>query len=146
MWGTSAITGVTQSTPSNGDNTTRQGGSPTDWWKSTQTAWGSKAYTATFTVPTGEVWEADYTCAYWWGTDDTGSLVWSMDDVATDDAVTTMNGLNQSSYTFNQTFILSAGTHTVNVKTIIANGSGGDHIYFPWHMPSHCVVKKYKTN
>lgn len=138
-------TGVTQSYIANGDTSTRQSSIPTDWYKSTS-SYGATAYTATYSVPTGEVWEASYVCNYYWGTDDNGSIVWSLDDVATDDAVTTFWSVPQGPNMFNETFIISAGTHVVRVKAVITGGSGGDHIYFPWHMPSHCVVKKYKVN
>lgn len=138
-------TGVTQTNPSGGDPSVRQSGVPTDWYKSTS-AYGKTAYTGTFVVPTGEVWEVAYTCNFYWGTDDNGSIVWCLDDVLTDDSVSTMWSVPQGPEMFNQTFIISSGTHVVNVKAVITGGSGTDHIYFPWHMPSNCVIRKYKSN
>ena len=142
----SPITGVTQQNPASG-NVTQSGRqtASSGWWKSTS-GLGTLLYTGTFVVPTGEMWEVDYTCQYVWGTDDTGGIQWSLDDALADDGVDTGYNLGQTAYMFNQTFILSAGTHVTRVKAIIGAGSGGDSITFPWHTPSHLVVKKFKTN
>jgi hypothetical protein len=142
----SPITGVTQQNPASG-NVTSSGrqSSNSGWWKSTS-GLGTLLYTGTFVVPAGETWEVDYTCQYYWGTDDTGGIQWSLDDALTDDGVDTGYKLNQTAYLFNQTFILSSGTHVTRVKAIIGSGSGSDGIYFPWHTPSNLVVRKFKTN
>jgi hypothetical protein len=145
IWTTSPIAGVTQTEPANGDITTRQSSPPSDWWKSTST-YGAVAYTGTFTVPAGESWEVVYTSRYHWSTDDNGSVVMSVDDVATDDASTGSWGLVQGPHSLDQTVILTSGTHVIRVKAIITSGSGSDHIYYPWHTPAHCVVRKYKVN
>lgn len=143
------MTGVTQTRPSDGvtNNGRQNANSNADWWKSTQTAWGTLLYTGTFVVPVGETWEVEYTCNFYWGTDDSGAITWSLNDTTLpDDAVTTAYNLSGGSQMFNQTFILTAGTQVIRVKGIIGSGSGSDTIYFPWHTPSHFVLKKYKTN
>ncbi len=139
-----AGSGVTLNTY-NTDCAPRQGGVPADWYKSTS-AYGGLNYAVTFVVPSGEVWEAAFTGNYYWGTDDSGGIVWTLDDAVTDDGVSSLVGITQGPIMFNQTMIMSAGTHVVRVKTIISGGSGSDHIYFPWHQPSHYVLKKYKSN
>lgn len=136
------MAGVSQSSPNTG--TGRASTPPSDWWKSTSSS-GTLMYTGTFTVPAGETWEVSYSCNYYWGTDDTGGVVWSVDDVAPDDQV--ILGQQGSGNTgCNQTFILSPGTHYVRVKAVLYGGSGTDAIYFPGNGAAHLVVRKYRAN
>ncbi|NBV22480.1 MAG: hypothetical protein EBS05_11260 [Proteobacteria bacterium] len=139
-----AGSGITLNTY-NSDCAPRQGGVPANWYTS-GSPYGGLNYAVTYVVPAGEVWEADYNCQYYWATDDNGGIVWTLDDVLTDDGVSGMVGLPQGPILFNQKFVLNPGTHVIRVKTIITGGSGGDHIYFPWHQPGHCMVRKYKSN
>jgi hypothetical protein len=139
---------VTQQTPqsaSGNDTSSGRQSANSGWWKSTS-GLGTLLYTGTFVVPAGETWEVDYACQYKWSTDDTGGIQWSLDDALADDGIDTGYSLSQSAYEFNQTFILTAGTHVARVKAIIGSGSGSDSITFPWHTPSHLVVKKFKSN
>jgi hypothetical protein len=144
----SPMAGVTQTRPSGGiTNNGRQSANENpNWWKSTSTTLGTLLYTATFVVPAGEVWEVNYTCNYYWDTDDLGGIVMSLNDTLSDDGVTSGYSLPKGPIMFNQTYILSQGTHVVRVKGIIGSGSNYDAIEFPWHQPSHLVVRKYKSN
>lgn len=142
---TSPMTGVTQTLPANPAISTRQSSIPSDWWKSTS-SYGATAYTGTFSVPAGEMWEVIYSSRYHWSTDDSGSIVMSVDDVATDDASTGFWSVVTGPHALDQTHFLSSGSHVVRVKAVITGGSGSDAIYYPWHTPSHCVVRKYKVN
>lgn len=136
------MAGVSQTTSST--STGRVGAPPSDWWKSTSSS-GTLMYTGTFNVPVGETWEVAYSCSYNWQTDDTGGVVWSVDDVAPDDALIVWNQSGGNT-AMNQTFILGSGTHAIRVKAVLYNGYGSDVIYFPGNGPSHLVVRKYKVN
>ncbi len=119
---------------------------PADWYKSTSTTWGIVAYACTFVVPAGEVWEVNYHCNARWSTDDQGGLVWTVNDVLTDDSSATRDNRSTGQMYAGQNFILSAGTSVVRVKIGVGGGSGSDDIEFPYRNPSYCVVKKYKSN
>jgi len=147
------LTGVAQTFSSTGvlsyNGTTRPNfANDVNWWKSTNTTYGSLLYTGTFTVPVGEMWEVVYACHYYILTDDLSSIVMSLNDVLPDDWSSVGLAFPTGFYPLNQTFILSAGTNYVRVKVAIGQGSGSDSIYFPLSSPtaSHLVVRKYKSN
>ena len=147
------LTGVAQTFSSGGvlsyTGTTRPNfANDVNWWKSTNTTYGSLLYTGTFTVPVGEMWEVVYACHYYIFTDDLSSIVMSLNDVLPDDWSSVGLAFPTGFYPLNQTFILSAGTNYVRVKVAIGQGSGSDSIYFPLSSPtaSHLVVRKYKSN
>lgn len=148
LFSNSPMAGVTQTRPSGAiTNNGRQSANENpNWWKSTSTTLGTLLYTGTFVVPAGEVWEVNYTGNYYWDTDDSGGIVMSLNDTLSDDGNSSGYGLPRGAYMFNQTWILSEGTQVVRVKGIIGSGSIYDAIQFPWHQPSHLVVRKYKSN
>jgi len=128
---------------SGGDNNVRGSNLPGDWWKSTQ-GYGTTPYVAVVTVPNGELWELEYHWRYDFRTDDYSGVVMSVNDVATDDAVTGLWTVVQGPQSLDQTVLLPAGTHTIRVRIVIGAGSGSDHIYFPWHTPNYVVIRKYR--
>jgi hypothetical protein len=139
--------GVSQSV-SSGTVGRNSSGYTTEWYKSTVTSWGIVAYACTFVVPAGEVWEVSYNCNARWSTDDEGGLVWTVNDVLTDDSPASRGtrGNGQGQMFAGQDFKLAAGTWVVRVKIGVGGGSGSDDIEFPYRNPSYCVVKKYKSN
>lgn len=138
-------TGVSQSKV--GATTGRDdSGYTSNWWKSTDTGWGVLAYVCTFTVPAGEVWEVAYHCNVRWSTDDSGGLVWTVNDVLTDDSPADRSTRSRAIYFAGQNLILQAGTSVVRVKIGVGDGSGDDDIEFPYRNPAYCVVRKYKSN
>lgn len=145
----SPTTGVSQTRPAPGNITQsglRNSNDNPIWWKSDQIGWGTMLYTGTFVVPAGEQWEVAYTCQYYWQTDDLSAIVWTLNDALPDDEGSYPLGLPMGPQMFNQNFTLSAGSNVVRVKAFIGGGSGPDVIYFPWHKPSHFMVRKYKVN
>jgi len=139
--------GVSQSV-SSGTVGRNSAGYTTEWYKSTVTSWGIVAYACTFVVPSGEVWEVSYNCNARWSTDDEGGLVWTVNDVLTDDSPASRGtrGNAQGQMFAGQDFKLASGTWVVRVKIGVGGGSGSDDIEFPYRNPSYCVVRKYKSN
>jgi len=132
-----------------------------EWYKNG----GTLAYTGTFTIPTGEVWELEYESMVNANISDYYQIAWLIDGTLSKysrpwpSLVERQNAGSYGQVKIGERFFLTAGYHTINLKGQIHGGNGTDYLYLiaegandtsstdrVAYYPNRYVLRKYKVN